>query len=105
MKLLRVKDNRLMLKSDFAPIQRVVDKIADKTLSELEKEGVFVFPEKIHDAPDIEEEQVVLQSYNNCYRTGNIMGFLGCGSERLAIESRFSSGDAYTGPKLHHDRW
>ncbi|WP_370826728.1 hypothetical protein [Fournierella massiliensis] len=93
MKLLRVKDNRLMLKSDFAPIQRVVDKIADKTLSKLEKEGVFVFPEKIHDAPDIEEEQVVLQSYNNCYRTGNIMGFLGCGSERLAIESRFSSGD------------
>ena len=93
MKLLRVKDNRLMLKSDFAPIQRVVDKIADKTLSELEKEGIFVFPEKIHDAPDIEEEQVVLQSYNNCYRTGNIMGFLGCGSERLAIESRFSSGD------------
>lgn len=93
MKLLRVKDNRLMLKSDFAPIQRVVDKIADKTLSELEKEGIFVFPEKIHDAPDIEEEQVVLQSYNNCYRTGNIMGFLGCGSERLAIESRFSSGE------------
>lgn len=93
MKLLRVKDNRLMLKSDFAPIQRVVDKVADKTLSELEKEGVFVFPEKIHDAPDIEEEQVVLQSYNNCYRTGNIMGFLGCGSERLAIESRFSSGE------------
>lgn len=93
MKLLRVKDNRLMPKSDFAPIQRVVDKITDKTLSELEKEGVFVFPEKIHDAPDIEEEQVVLQSYNNCYRTGNIMGFLGCGSERLAIESRFSSGD------------
>lgn len=82
-----------MPKSDFAPIQRVVDKIADKTLSELEKEGVFIFPEKIHDAPDIEEEQVVLQSYNNCYRTGNIMGFLGCGSERLAIESRFSSGD------------
>lgn len=93
MKLLRVKDNRLMLKSDFAPIQSVVDKIADKTLSELEKEGIFVFPEKIHDAPDIEEEQVVLQSYNNCYRTGNIMGFLGCGSERLTIESRFSSGE------------
>lgn len=41
MKLLRVKDNRLMPKSDFAPIQRVVDKIADKTLSELEKEGIF----------------------------------------------------------------
>lgn len=93
MKLLRVKDNRTLPKGDFAPIQRVVDKIADKTLSELEKEGIFVFPEKIHDAPDIEEEQVVLQSYNNCYRTGNIIGFLGCGSERLAIESRFSSGE------------
>ena len=93
MKLLKVKDNRALPKSDFAPIQGLVDKIADKTLSELEKEGVFVFPERIHDAPDIEEEQVVLQSYNTCYRTGNIMGFVGCGSERLAIESRFSSGE------------
>lgn len=93
MKLLRVKDNRALPKGDFAPIQRVVDKIADKTLSELEEEGIFVFPEKVHDAPDIEEEQIVLQSYNNCYRTGNIMGFVGCGSERLTIESRFSSGE------------
>lgn len=93
MKLLKVKDNRALPKSDFAPIQGLVDKIADKTLSELEKEGVFVFPERIHDAPDIEEEQVILQSYNTCYRTGNIMGFVGFGSERLAIESRFSSGE------------
>lgn len=93
MKLLRVKDNRPVPKSDFAPIQSLVDKIADKTLSELEKEGVFVFPERIHDAPDIEEEQVILQSYNTSYRTGNIMGFVGFGSERLAIESRFSSGE------------
>lgn len=93
MKLLKVKDNRALPKSDFALIQGLVDKIADKTLSELEKEGVFVFPERIHDAPDIEEEQVILQSYNTCYRTGNIMGFVGFGSERLAIESRFSSGE------------
>lgn len=92
MKLLRVKDNRLQPKSDFTSIQGVVDTIADKTLSELEQEGVFVFPERIHDAPDIEEEQVILQSYNNCYRTGNIMGFVGCGNERLTIESRFSTG-------------
>lgn len=93
MKLLRVKDNCVLPESDFAPVQHVVDKIADKSLGELEKEGVFVFPEKINDAPDIEDEQVILQSFNNCYRTGNVMGFVGCGSERLAIESRFSSDE------------
>ena len=92
-KIKRVKDNCLLPKNDFSAVQSVVDKISDKTLAELEREGVFVFPEKIHDAPDLEEEQVILQSYNTCYRTSNIMGFIGCGSEQLAIESRFSSGE------------
>ena len=41
MKLLRVKDNCVLPESDFAPVQHVVDKIADKSLGELEKEGVF----------------------------------------------------------------
>lgn len=93
MNLFRVKDNRLLPKSAFASIQNVVEKIADKTLGELEKEGVFVFPEKIYESPDIEEDQIILQSYNNCYRTSNIMGLVGCGSDQLAIESRFSSGE------------
>ena len=44
MKQLLIKDNQYKLKSYFSEIKDVVDCIADKTLAELEKEGVFVFP-------------------------------------------------------------
>ena len=33
---------------------------------------------------------MILQSVNDSYRSGNVMGFIGCGNERLIIESRFS---------------
>lgn len=36
---------------------------------------------------------MILQSINDCFRSGNVMGFLGCGDERLIIQSRFSSDD------------
>lgn len=61
-----------------------------KTLEQLEREGVFIFPEIIKDAEDITQDQMILQSVNDTYRTSNVMGFLGCGDERLIIESRFS---------------
>lgn len=88
-KVLKIKDNNLNKKDDFAKIRTVTGKIADKTLEQLEREGVFVFPEIIKDAEDITRDQMILQSVNDSYRSGNVMGFLGCGDERLIIESRF----------------
>ena len=32
---------------------------------------------------------MILQTVNDTFRSGNVMGFLGCGDERLIIESRF----------------
>ena len=92
MKVLKIKDNNLNKKDDFSEIRTVTGKIADKTLEQLEREGVFVFPEIVKDAEDITRDQMILQSVNDSYRSGNVMGFLGCGDERLIIESRFSSG-------------
>lgn len=89
MKVLKIKDNNLNKKDDFAEIRTVTGKIADKTLEQLEREGVFVFPEIVKDAEDITRDQMILQSVNDSYRSGNVMGFLGCGDERLIIESRF----------------
>lgn len=89
MKVLKIKDNNLNRKDDFAEIRTVTGKIADKTLGQLEREGVFVFPEIIKDAEDVTRDQMIMQSVNDSYRTGNVMGFLGCGDERLIIESRF----------------
>ena len=90
MKLVRIKDNAQVKKDALADFKNLTNKIADKTLEQLEREGVFVFPEFVADAEDITKDQMILQSVNGIYRSGNVMGFLGCGDERLVIESRFS---------------
>ena len=89
MKLLKIKDNSQPKKIAFSPIGKLTGKIADKTLGQLEREGIFVFPEIIKNAEDITQEQMLLQSVNDTYCSGNVMGFLGYGDERLIIESRF----------------
>ena len=93
MKLLKIKDNTQAKQDNFSDIGNLIDKIADKTLEQLEREGVFVFPEFVMDAEDITKEQMILQSINDTFRSGNVMGFLGCGDERLVIESRFCGED------------
>ena len=96
MKLLKIKDNSQQKKDVFSHIGKLVGKIADKTLEQLEHEGVFIFPEIVKDAEDISRDQMILQSVNDTYRSGNVMGVLGCGDERLIIESRFcGEGEDY----------
>lgn len=96
MKLLKMKDNAPKKKEAFSELPNLTNKIADKTLAQLEREGVFVFPETIQDAGDITGDQIILQSVNDSYHSGNVMGFLGYGEERLIIESRFcGDGDDY----------
>ena len=92
MKQLKIKDNDRRKKEEFSDIQGIVKAVANKTLEELEKEGVFVFPELVHDSEDITKDQMILQSVNDTYNSGNVMGFLGYGEERLIIESSFSRG-------------
>ena len=93
MKQLKIKDNQWRPKQDFSDIAAVVNRVTDRTLEQLEREGVFVFPERIKEAEDLTKEQMILQSYNDSYVSGNVMGFLGVGDERLVIESRFSKGE------------
>ena len=96
MKLLRIKDNSAVRKESFSDIQVLSHRIADKTLEQLEREGVFVFPELVEDADDITKDQMILQSVNDAYHTGNVMGFIGYGNDRLIIESRFcGEGEDY----------
>lgn len=89
MKLLRIKDNSQQKKDAFSQVAKLTGRIADKTLEQLEREGVFVFPETVKDAGDISRDQMILQSVNDTCRASNVMGFLGCGDERLIIDSRF----------------
>lgn len=93
MKQLKIKDNSRIKKENFIDIPQITCKVADKTLEQLEREGVFVFPEMVKDAEDLTKEQLVIQSVNDYYHSGNVMGFLGCGDERLVIMSRFSNSE------------
>ncbi len=90
MQLLKIKDNSQTSKIVFSQIARLTDKIADKTIGQLEREGVFVFPEFLKDSGDLTQDEVIVQSVNDTYCTSNVMGFMGFGDERLIIESRFS---------------
>lgn len=95
MKVFKIKDNSWQKKDTLADIGNLASRIADKTLSQLEREGVFVFPEFVDDAEGLTREQMILQSVNDGYRSSNVMGFLGCGDERLIVESRFCNGEDY----------
>ena len=93
MKQFKIKDNSVRKKEEFFAVSRLVNNVADKSLLQLEREGVFVFPEIVKDSVDITKDQMILQGINDCYRSGNVMGFIGMGDERLIIQSRFSTGD------------
>ena len=92
MKQFKIKDNCLKKKEDFYMVSGLVEQVADKTLQQLECEGIFIFPEAVKVSEDITKDQMVLQSVNDKYRSGNVMGFIGMGDERFTIESRFSNG-------------
>lgn len=85
---LRIKDNRATEKRKFSEIKNLVEKIADKTLAHLETENIFIFPE-LKQSDDLTKEQMILETIDDKFRTRNVMGFLGCGDEKLIIESRF----------------
>lgn len=95
MNIEKIKDNSYTNKEKLSKIEKLVGKIADKTLEQLEHEDIFIFPERIEEAEDISYDQIIIQSTNDSYRSSNIMGFIGYGDERLIIESRFCNGEDY----------
>lgn len=89
MKIPKVKDNTTYITSRFSCNQCIVCNILNKSLNQLDAEGLFIFPEAIKKVEDLTRDQMILQEFNGKYRTGNVMGFIGYGKERLIIQSRF----------------
>ena len=52
MKQLKIKDNSFLKKENFFEVKSIVKSVADKTLEQLDREGIFVFPEMIGDVED-----------------------------------------------------
>ena len=92
---LRVKDNQPLKKKDIAKIPKLTKKIAGKTLEELEREVLFLFPEQAKDSSDLGNGQMIIERSGDFLRMGNILGFIGLEDERLEITSRFGGDFDY----------
>ena len=92
--MMRITDNQHEIsKEEFvAEYPNLSQALLDRTLDNLSREGnVFIFPNDLTHSPDLDKEQKILETVNQKIKTGNVIGFLGCGQERLTISSRFSS--------------
>ena len=104
--MMRITDNQHRIaKEDFAAeFPNLSQALLDRTLDNLSREdNIFIFPNDLKNSPDLEKDQKIFETVNQKIKTGNVVGFLGCGQERLTIASRFSdeSNDHFLHYLLH----
>lgn len=87
---MRVYDNSVIDSTQIIDYQRLVESIANKTIIQLEKEGLLFLPGTFKNAEDLTEDQMVFKYVNGKYHSQNIIGFLSDGKQNLTISSRFS---------------
>ena len=90
---MRITDNQHRIAKDVfvAEYPKLSQALLDRTLDNLSKEdNIFIFPNDLKNSPDLEKDQKIFETVNQKIKTGNVIGFLGCGQERLTISSRFS---------------
>ena len=93
--IMRITDNQHRIaKEDFiAEYPKLSQALLDRTLDNLSREdNIFIFPNDLTHTPDLEKDQKIFETVNQEIKTGNVIGFLGCGQEKLTISSRFSDG-------------
>ncbi len=90
---LKVSDNSSLSEDEVSQIPTLISKLSEKTLRELDSEGIFMMHQALRTSDDLDLDQMVISCSKGLFRTGNLMGFLGVGSERLVIKSRFSNDD------------
>lgn len=91
--MMRITDNQhKIVKEEFVEgYPKLSNLLLDRTLESLSQdERIFIFPNDLKNSPDLEKEQKIFETVNQKIKTGNVIGFLGCGQERLTISSRFS---------------
>ena len=60
MNLIKIKDNSSRNSNEFSEIPNIISSVLDKSVSELEKTGIFVFPNNLKEQEGITEEQTIL---------------------------------------------
>ena len=90
---MRITDNQHRIaKEDFvAEYPKLSQSLLDRTLDNLSiEDSIFIFLNDLTHSPDLDKDQKIFETVNQEIKTGNVIGFLGCGQERLTISSRFS---------------
>ena len=90
---MRITDNQHKIaKEDFvAEYPKLSQALLDRTLDNLSiEDSIFIFPNDLKNSSDLERDQKIFETFNQEIKTGNVIGFLGYGQERLTIASRFS---------------
>ena len=90
---MRITDNqhRIAKEGFVAEYPKLSQALLDRTLDNLSREDrIFIFPNDLINSPDLDKYQKILETVNQEIKTGNVIGFLGYGQERLTISSRFS---------------
>ena len=91
--MMRITDNQYRIgKEDFvAEYPNLSQALLDRTLDNLSiEDNIFIFPNDLTHTPDLDKDQKIFETVNQKIKTGNVIGFLGYGRERLTISSRFS---------------
>ena len=94
MMMMQITDNQQILnKEEFiTEYPKISQVLLDRTLENLSQEdNIFIFPNDLQYSPDLDKDQKIMETVNQKIKTGNVIGFLGCGQEKLTISSRFSS--------------
>lgn len=92
--MMQITDNQQILnKEEFiTEYPKISQILLDRTLENLSQEdNIFIFPNDLQYSPDLDKDQKILETVNQKIKTGNVIGFLGYGQERLTISSRFSN--------------
>ena len=90
---MRITDNHYKIaREDFvAEFPKLSQALLDRTLDNLSiEDSIFIFPNDLKNSSDLERDQKIFETFNQEIKTGNVIGFLGYGQERLTIASRFS---------------
>lgn len=93
--MMRITDNqhRIAKENFVTEYPKLSQALLDRTLDNLSREdNIFIFPNDLMNSPDLDKDQKILETVNPKIKTGNVIGFLGYGQERLTISSRFSDG-------------
>ncbi|WP_367005872.1 3-isopropylmalate dehydrogenase [Streptococcus sp. ZY19097] len=87
--MIQLKDNGKKQRKEVKISDDFLNQIANKTLENFQKEGLFIFPADLSESNDLESSQKILETIGNELQTGNVMGILKRGEEELFIQSRF----------------